>query len=192
MSGSTQSCGCQGRENRQAERDRRKANAMTPQERLERRKVWNKTYKERHPEKRREISRLDNLKRKEQMRQWREENAEQYKSAKREWYERNKEVSCEKARKYAREHPEWKAAQCAKRRARKKRAMPPWADEKRMQVLYEKAGEYGMTVDHIVPLKSDKVCGLHCWENLQLLAPELNSAKMNRYWPDMWDALEAC
>jgi hypothetical protein len=33
--------------------------------------------------------------------------------------------------------------------------------------------------------KSKKVCGLHCWANLQLLDPMINVIKSNRYWPDM-------
>ena len=38
----------------------------------------------------------------------------------------------------------------------------------------------GMNVDHIYPLKSDWVCGLHTLENLQYLTALENSAKGNR------------
>jgi hypothetical protein len=40
-------------------------------------------------------------------------------------------------------------------------------------------------VDHIIPLKSDFVCGLHCHTNLRVITAEENKAKNNRYWPDM-------
>jgi hypothetical protein len=53
--------------------------------------------------------------------------------------------------------------------------------------VYIKAAEFGFAVDHIVPLQGKIVCGLHTWENLQLVAPSLNSKKCNRFWPDMPD-----
>ena len=40
-------------------------------------------------------------------------------------------------------------------------------------------------VDHIVPLKSKIVCGLHCSANLQVIPAIINSSKGNRVWPDM-------
>ena len=40
-------------------------------------------------------------------------------------------------------------------------------------------------VDHIVPLVSDKVCGLHTFANLQLLEGRANKSKGNRVWPHM-------
>lgn len=40
-------------------------------------------------------------------------------------------------------------------------------------------------VDHIVPLQSNLVSGLHCAANLQLLPQTENYRKGNRVWPDM-------
>ena len=51
--------------------------------------------------------------------------------------------------------------------------------------IYKKAHELGAQVDHIVPLQSDIVCGLHCICNMQILSKKENASKGNRWWPDM-------
>jgi hypothetical protein len=73
----------------------------------------------------------------------------------------------------------------ARYRKGKKIATPRFADFEKMKVVIQKAALYGLEVDHIVPLVSDTVCGLHCWHNLQLLDKKLNASKGNKYWPDM-------
>ena len=56
-----------------------------------------------------------------------------------------------------------------------------------IKIVYEKAGAMGFEVDHVVPLQSKVVCGLHVWSNLQLLSQIENGKKGNRFWPDMWE-----
>ncbi len=53
-----------------------------------------------------------------------------------------------------------------------------------MAEFYKKRPK-GCDIDHIVPLKSKIVCGLHCLENLQYLPSAENQAKKNYFWPDM-------
>lgn len=78
------------------------------------------------------------------------------------------------------------ASLVANRRVWKKyRATPLWSDSYRIDLVYEKAKGLGMHVDHIVPIQSRIVCGLHVWGNLQLLTGSENSKKGNRHWPDM-------
>jgi hypothetical protein len=71
-----------------------------------------------------------------------------------------------------------------KKRALKLRAMPKWADEKKIKKIYQNRPA-GHDVDHIVPLQGKTVCGLHWEGNLQYLPSAENQSKKNRYWPDM-------
>lgn len=72
-------------------------------------------------------------------------------------------------------------------RARKIRATPIWADLFILQEAYDLAklrervcgGEWH--VDHVVPLKSKLVCGLHCEFNVRVVTKEINLAKSNTF-----------
>lgn len=75
------------------------------------------------------------------------------------------------------------------RKAGIKQATPPWASRQMILSVYRACDFLNRTsgarwhVDHIVPLRSKFVCGLHNEFNLQIL-PELeNLAKSNRYVP---------
>jgi uncharacterized Zn finger protein (UPF0148 family) len=78
------------------------------------------------------------------------------------------------------------AAKQSKRRAVKRRAVPLWADADITKSLYHLARIYTdalgneIHVDHIVPLQSDFVCGLHWHGNLQLLPGLENRMKSNQ------------
>jgi hypothetical protein len=80
-----------------------------------------------------------------------------------------------------------------RRRAHKLRATPAWADQKKIKGFYETSAGLSMllgewyNVDHIVPLQSQYVCGLHCEANLQVILKSENQSKNNRWWPDMWE-----
>lgn len=77
------------------------------------------------------------------------------------------------------------AADQARRRAMELRAMPPWVDRALVDAVYSEAKAEGLSVDHIVPLRSKIVCGLHVPANLRLMPLRENIAKGNRRWPDM-------
>lgn len=102
--------------------------------------------------------------------------------------ERALRLDAEKARRWRSRHPEdakvVSTKHTAKRRAACARSIP-WADENMIKVVYEKAQKYSMHVDHIVPLNHPLVCGLHVWDNLQILEGRLNRQKNNRFWPEM-------
>ena len=88
--------------------------------------------------------------------------------------------------KWRKNNLEYDAERQRQRKARLQQAVPKWYPQEKDKIkkVYEKAKELGFTVDHIVPLKSDLVCGLHTWANLQLLESSLNSRKRNLEWPD--------
>lgn len=70
-------------------------------------------------------------------------------------------------------------------------ATPKWANRGAMLNFYKEAkrvtADTGVqhAVDHIVPLQSSLVCGLHCEANMQVLTGVANSVKSNCFWPDM-------
>lgn len=77
------------------------------------------------------------------------------------------------------------------RKQRRRQATPPWYDDDAVQKFYDQAARLtektGISheVDHIVPLTSEFVCGLHVQDNLQVLTSFENNSKGNRYWPGM-------
>lgn len=78
-----------------------------------------------------------------------------------------------------------------RRRSSKLNATPAWANEFFISEAYhlaklrKKATGIKWHVDHTVPLKSNRVCGLHVEHNLQVIPAAQNVRKGNRHWPDM-------
>jgi len=52
--------------------------------------------------------------------------------------------------------------------------------------IYKQCPE-GFHVDHIYPLKSNYMCGLHVENNLQIISASENTKKGNRAWPGQLD-----
>lgn len=127
----------------------------------------------------------------------RQNNPEKYANRHERYYQANREKVLERTTKRAKAHakafPEVYAAKVSWRRAKKRQATPLWASEFLISTIYAKASRLRVwlnskfDVDHIVPLISDNVCGLHCEANLQILTEHENRVKSNTYWPDMWD-----
>lgn len=78
-------------------------------------------------------------------------------------------------------NPETVRVQAKIRQKRARLATPIWVDRKALAAVYRNCPK-GFVVDHIIPLRGEKVSGLHIPENLQYLTPEENSAKSN-YFP---------
>lgn len=127
----------------------------------------------------------------ERSRSHRESNKEVVAAQMKAYYQANKKAAAERRKAYKKTNPHLFTAYVAKRKAAKLQATPLWADKQHIESLYliasiNRQGGYDLHVDHIVPLQSDTVCGLHCEANLQLLPASDNISKGNRHWPDMW------
>lgn len=103
----------------------------------------------------------------------------------------SEKVTSKTGRPYARISRAKEAAKNAKRRSKLLQATPIWAKCSLVLAFYEEASIVSHStgvihhVDHIVPLTSKYVCGLHCEANLQILPGLENISKSNRKWPDM-------
>ena len=107
-----------------------------------------------------------------------------------EWGKLNRGRKRELNRRWSAKNRSYYVEACADRRARKKQAAPSWADKRVMQDIYLLARIYTTHgifahVDHIVPLRSNRVCGLHVPANLTVRTAESNMEKNNLHWPDM-------
>lgn len=128
---------------------------------------------------------------------WRSANP----NAAKEWYEKNRQRKAEYNATYYVKNQEaerlryrsWvavsrfkKNALISKRRAVKANATVSWANQTKIVDVYELAAQLSQEtgvlhqVDHIIPLQSKKVCGLHWEGNLRVITKEENLKKGNR------------
>lgn len=186
---------------RKREMDRRYA-----QENAEKARAKTREWARANPERKRETDRRyvqENAERiKEASAEYRKQNADRIRANKKAYalanreklkaqriatYYANAEANREAAKTWAKANPEKRRAQHATRKATKIRATPTWADREKIEDFYAYAvflSEATGTphhVDHIVPLRSAKVCGLHCEFNLQVLTAEANMKKRNNF-----------
>lgn len=122
---------------------------------------------------------------------YRAANPEKMKEERRLSYARNRDSELARASEYKKENRHVIRPLIAKRTAAKFKATPAWFDKTKADALYEQATEFERLtgfkwhVDHIVPLQSKLVCGLHWHGNMQVISGSQNQSKSNRHWPDM-------
>lgn len=122
---------------------------------------------------------------------YRANNPTKVDAARSKWAEANPENSCIRSARYRKKFPHRVNALNAAYQATKIRATPPWSNASKITECYAAAEILSMVtgdwyhVDHIVPLRSKVVCGLHCEANLRVLHGRDNQSKGNRWWPDM-------
>lgn len=114
-------------------------------------------------------------------------NREKILEKRRRYYASNAHVIKARVEEYSKNNPHKVNAKQARRRATKLQATPGWASKELIETFYKVARLLSMyygrevTVDHIVPLQGELVCGLHCEANLQLMFGTDNKSKGN-YW----------
>jgi len=122
---------------------------------------------------------------------WVERNPQKRLAALDKYIAANYEKSLAATARWAKANPDRNNARSTKHRARKLQATPAWANEFFIQEAYAlaqlRSKMFGIKwhVDHIVPLQSALVCGLHTEANLQVIPGSHNQSKGNYRWPDM-------
>jgi len=124
-------------------------------------------------------------------REYHRKNAGRIREQKKLWRSDNVEQRREYEARYLRDNKAKINAKTARRRAALMQAMPSWANPAEITAIYANCRQLTETtgvehhVDHIVPLRSRLVCGLHWEKNLQVITGSENSKKCNSWWPDM-------
>lgn len=168
---------------------------LTPEERRAKAAALSRKWVAQNPEKRRQVA---NAYARRNVDSARVRNADYYVRERARILARNAayaashpEMAKNKTARWQAKNPDKLAANVAKRRSRKLQATPSWANEffiaeaYRLAKLREQVCGGKWNVDHIVPLRSKLVCGLHVEHNLRVIPALDNRRKSNRHWPDM-------
>lgn len=126
--------------------------------------------------------------------------SDEVKKKKHDWYLKNREAVIERAKTQTQEQKRayqnawkernliWVRADTKARRRKHRQATPPWITRQQkseIRALYQTAITMSKTtgeqyvVDHIYPLRSEVVCGLHVPWNLRVITREENAQKSN-------------
>lgn len=101
------------------------------------------------------------------------------------YYRNNRSKELARSKKKRESNRSYYSSKCAERRSKKLGATPSWFESEKVNFIYGMARKLNLEVDHVVPITSENVCGLHCWDNLQLLSRAENAKKGNYNWPYM-------
>ena len=124
-------------------------------------------------------------------REYAAENAERNRIKARVWAEQNNARFRARVKAYAEAHPEMQQERVRARRKAISSAKVEWGNEFFISEIYDLARKrtvvtgHAWHVDHIVPIRSKIVCGLHVHWNLAVVPARANVKKSNKHWPDM-------
>lgn len=165
-------------------------NDLTPQQRIDRKREGDRI---RQARRRAKMSPEQRLHIKKQCRDWENNNREYVRKTARETYHRNLEHSRAQKRKSTAKYRSTEngnsktVAGAALARANKIRATPNWANHVAISAIYKLCAkiskETGIKhhVDHIIPLKHQRVSGLHVEYNLRIIDGKKNASKRNNF-----------
>lgn len=112
---------------------------------------------------------------------WAEQNKVKVDSSKRNWIIKNPEKRKEASSSYTKRNKPYYAQYSSLRTRKVQQAKPKQVDEDDLLNVYKEAEYFGLEVDHIIPITHELVCGLHVWNNLQLLTRSENAMKSNKF-----------
>ncbi len=129
---------------------------------------------------------------------WYHENKERASVLNKAWIKRNKEEFKQYCVQWRRNNLPKLCINASAYRAQKIKATPSWINHEAVEKFYEQSAQLTKetgtkyTLDHMVPLNSEFVCGLHVENNLQILTLEENSSKNCLTWPQQeWNMLNS-
>lgn len=118
---------------------------------------------------------------------WQQTNKKYVKTYQKQYYQNNKDIILERTKRWRKQHRYRVNAYTALRRKIIKRATPAWANFEKIIEVYKMAQELtektGIVhvVDHYYPLNGYNVCGLHVFENLQVITQQENLLKGRKH-----------
>lgn len=135
-------------------------------------------------------SRARSVKTKQDKLNWKKENKEKVRQSQALYRKTHKEEIAEYNKNHRQRHREWYAEYQSLRTRNIQQAKPSWANDQDIKDVYLEAKYLQLEVDHIIPLKHPLVCGLHVWDNLQLLTRSENAKKSNKFDADVLCVIE--
>lgn len=118
---------------------------------------------------------------------WRQQNPRNVAQAAKQYYVSTKETRLSYNKEWRLSNKHKICSYSSLRHAQKLKATPAWVDLTKVEQIFLEAGRRTKEtnipheVDHIIPLQSKTVCGLHWEGNLQILSAKQNRIKKNKY-----------